>query len=184
MGLLVAITLPVLAVGLLLAIPVQLVFSLQFSPWPHGEMTVRWLFGLAQYQGRPKVRGSLLRPSKRQHRGLKWTLRYGNHMAALVWRLVKQLRRSVRLDDLQLYLRIGTGDPAETAWLVGYFLPLRFLLDSAQHVEIEADFEETTFQGSCQGRASVVPLRLLFAGLLVVCSPPFLRLMQALLTRR
>lgn len=184
MGLLVAVATPVLVGGLLLAIPVHLVFSLQFAPWPHGKVTVHWLFGLVQYQVHSQPGRFLRRPSRRQYRGLKLALRHRHNTAALIWRLMKQLRRSVKLDDLQLHLRVGTGDPAETAWLVGCFMPLRFSLAAAQRLQIEADFEEPIFQGSCQGRLCVVPLRLLLAGLIVLCSPAFLRLLQTLLTRR
>ena len=184
MGLLVAVATPALVAGLLLAIPVHLVFSLQFTPWPHGKVTVHWLFGLVQYQVHAQPERLLRRPSKRQYRGIKLALRHAHNTTALLWRVIKQLRRSVRLDDWQLSLRVGTGDPAETAWLVGWFMPLKFSLAAAQRLHIEADFEEATLQGSCQGRLCVVPLRLLLAGLVVVCSPAFLRLMQTLLTRR
>jgi hypothetical protein len=160
----------------LLALPVDLYFSLEKDEKLTYRAELRWLFGLlsvdlSRVQGSEKKR----RAPKRPGRGT--TSRVGallGNRALLrrVIQLIGELLRSFRIRELSLRGRIGTGDPADTGMLLGLLNPL---LLNARHATLEADFEEAVFKGACSGEIRFVPIRAVGSVLAFLVSPVLLR---------
>ncbi len=86
-----------------------------------------------------------------------------------MWRLVKsqvfRILRHVRPRKLRLRGVIGTGDPAQTGWILGIFYMLYPLYGSAGEFELAGDFENRTLQGRFYLAGHIVPAVPLSAGI-------------------
>jgi len=95
-------------------------------------------------------------------------------------RFVREVWRAFRKRDLQLHIRVGLGDPADTGQLWAMFGPLSGLLSTLEDasVELEPDFVDAVFELDSRGKVSVIPLRLIYLVLGLLLSPPFWRGMR------
>ena len=173
----------VAVIALLLAIPLDIEFDAQ---WPAAEANTvrgRWGFGVLRFRldnGRHGAAGSDAnrvpgdRPEPPAGQGgaarVFAALRQRPFRRRLL-RFARSLWRAVHKRDIDVRIRAGTGDPAETGCWWGVFGPLSAWLRSFPdcRVRLEPDFVEATAEVTGRGRVTIVPLQilLLVAGLLV-----------------
>jgi hypothetical protein len=190
---------------LLLAIPVNLVFTLKKDGIWRGRIVVYWLFGLTHKTIRPgreetrrrsRRRRSLRKPIVsigrqlvRRRRYLFSILRSEGFMRQVVY-LIRDLLRSLRPRRFRLQCVMGLEDPADTGRVMGMLAPLRvftkkmaFGQDSNVAIQVTPDFSGPRFTGHCCASVQFVPLKLigLFMGFLF--SPPVFRAAKVLIQR-
>jgi hypothetical protein len=181
-------------VVLLLAVPVEMRFRLQGVAAFSGQVTLRWLFGLATYRVRvPRARRppptgevpSAKSKARGERRGgrarVMALLRQAAFRRRLV-RLVGDLLRAARIDDLGLRLRLGLGDPADTGRLWAFVGPASAAVLGLRNVRIrlEPEFMDEVFEFDAEGRVWLVPLQFLALAIGFALSPPSIRAWRSL----
>jgi len=82
--------------------------------------------------------------------------------------------RALQKKDVNLRVRVGLGDPADTGQLWAIVGPMAGILANVQQasIEIEPEFFDATFQVNSSGNIRLIPLQMIYltAGLLL--SPP------------
>ncbi|MDH3635573.1 MAG: DUF2953 domain-containing protein [Gammaproteobacteria bacterium] len=176
----------------LLAVPVTLTYELNWQQKLRGEARLEWLFGLVRVRLAPprgnasapkiKISDDATRPRAKTAR------KKSNPLAALrqksfrqrTLRFGRDIWRAFRKRDLNLRIRVGLGDPAETGQLWALFGPLSGLLANIEDASIalEPEFIDAVFELDSSGKISVIPLQLLYLVLGLLCSPSFWRGMQ------
>jgi len=182
----------VLVLMLLLSVPVGVVYQIDWRQKFHGEASLQWLFGLVRLR-LPSPRAGKLAGGKKRAAGKtakqpKAARKKTDLLAALrlkafrqrMLRFVREVWRAFRKRDLQLHIRVGLGDPADTGQLWALFGPLSGLLSSLEDasIELEPDFVDAVFELDSRGKVSVIPLRLIYLVLGLLLSPPFWRGMR------
>ena len=176
----------------LLSVPVTLVYRLNWQQRLQGEASLRWLFGLVRIPLSPSRDGKPAARKKRVEKPKaskpKRARKKLNPLAALrqkafrrrMLRFVREVWRAFRKRDMQLRIRIGLGDPADTGRIWALFGPLSGLLANIEDasVELEADFVDAVFEVDSRGNVSVIPLQLIYLMLCLLLSPPFWRGMR------
>ena len=185
----------VTAVVALLAIPVTLTFRVMWPETTGNQLRLTWAFGLVNvHLPTPASRTPVetadadvraaKRAAKRKHG------RKPNLFAALrhrpfrrrVLRLAMDLWRAVDRQNLQLDLRIGTGDPAETGQLWAVLGPISGMLQNLEdgRIRVTPEFVEAVFDFDGSGRLRVIPLRVLAIAIALMFSPPIWRGVRAI----
>jgi len=173
-----------LALVLLLAVPVAVAVRLQGVEAFGGRITVRWLFGLVRFAVQiPGSAKANARHAPRARRGKRGT--GGSFLAVLrqaafrrrVYRLLKDLVAAAHVRRLNLRMRLGLGDPADTGRLWALMGPLNAGANNLRNarVQIEPEFMDPVFEFQLDGRLLVVPLQLVALALGFALSPATLR---------
>jgi len=176
-----------LLVVALLAIPVTLTYWLSWKQTFSGGLKVRWAFGLvrvgvtsADAQSRSVEQQAAQAKAGRSNRasGTK-----PNVLAAMrresfrrrMLRFVTDVWSAIRKQNVNVLIRLGLGDPAETGRLWAVIGPLAGFLTRGQDVRIAMvpDFVDSTFELDSDGTLRVVPLQLTGLALLLLLSPSF-----------
>lgn len=182
----------VLVLIALLAVPVTVDYRLDWQQKFQGEASLQWLFGLVRLRLVPSRKRKPAAGKKRAKAEAaakpKAPRRKPDLLAALrqkafrrrMLRFVRALWRAFRKRDLQLHIRVGLGDPADTGQLWALFGPLSGLLSNLEDaaIELEPDFVDAVFELDSRGKVSVIPLQLLYLVLGLLLSPPFWRGMR------
>ena len=176
---------------LLLAVPVDLSFSLQrHEGRQEGSGILRWLFGLVRIRlGTPEVpaRAQPERPKARQRQGRRGGARSMKAMLRVeglgrrLLRLARDLLRRIHIRDLSLQVRLGLDDPADTGRLWAVVGPLAAILPlpPAARIAIEPQFAAEAFEVDGSGDIRIIPVQLLFVLLVFLLSPGTLRALYA-----
>ena len=105
-------------------------------------------------------------PRKRKRRGSDtagrrrfWT--HGPRMLRNAPRLLSRLIARVKLETLDLTVRVGLADPADTGVLYGALAPMAQLLSGRTHVAVRPDFDTMGLSGRGMVSARLVPIALL-----------------------
>jgi hypothetical protein len=181
-----------IAVVALLAIPVTLTFRVAWPETGGNEFQLRWAFGLVNLRlPTPFSKTPADTAEAGARRAAK--LRRGpkpNPFAALrqrpfrqrVLRLVRDLWRAVDRQNLRLYLRIGTGDPAETGQLWAVLGPVSGMLQNLEEgrIRVTPEFVDAVFDFDGSGRVRLIPLRILAITAGLMLSPPIWRGLRAM----
>jgi len=184
-----------LVVGLfaLLATPLDITFAIQQRAVFSGRVTLRWLFGLLRIRLPPSGPKKGPRPRK-SRRGKRWAST--SHLAhrslailkseALRRRILRfglSVLRSFRRHDLDLRVRLGLDDPADTGILGGLARPAIALLRArpSAKVDLELNFLEPCFEADARGTVRVIPLQVAYVILTFVLSPTVLWAASSLL---
>ncbi|MGD8840887.1 MAG: DUF2953 domain-containing protein [Gammaproteobacteria bacterium] len=178
----------------LLSVPITLDYRFSWQRRLQGEASLQWLFGLVRIPLKPSPKGQPAAGKKRIEKPAgkrakpKKARKKLDPLAALrqkafrrrILRFVREVWQAFRKRDVQLRIRIGLGDPADTGRAWALFGPLSGLLSNIEEasVELEADFVEAVFELDSRGNVSVVPLRLIYILLCLLLSPPFWRGMR------
>jgi hypothetical protein len=182
---------------LLLAVPIDVVFRFANVEALAGQVTVRWLFGLARFRIKipdvSKPRQSTAKPKgkteeTREELGARG--RRANVLAALkqsafrrrLFRFAKSLVRAVHAHELYLRMRLGLGDPADTGRLWAMVGPLSALAQNLHHAEvcIEPEFVDPVFEFESHGRVLLIPIQFILIAVAFVLSPPSIRAWRTL----
>lgn len=174
-----------LLITALLAVPLTINFRLSRYESTEGEVALQWLFGLVkvdlsniQPDEQSDEKQKAKRPGRR--RSSKLNPSTALHQRPFRQRLIRFARdiwHAIRRDDFRLTLRLGLGDPADTAQLWAIIGPLSGMLFMAEDAEItiEPDFIETSFEFEGSGRIRLIPIQLLYLVMGLLLSPAIWR---------
>lgn len=180
----------VLALVLLLTVPLQVAFRVEGIEAFSARITLRWLFGLVSFRiclprgarcpARETRAAKARTAAKRGKRGGGFDLPAALRQAAFrkrLFRLVRDLLAAAHLHRLQLRMRLGLGDPADTGRLWALLVPLQLMVQQMRHadVQVEPDFIDAAFVFQAQGRLLLIPLQLLALLIGFALSPASIR---------
>lgn len=172
-------------VVILLAMPVTLTYQFSRKEALSADLRLEWAFGLVRADVSPDL--SKPRPKKPKADRKKAARKGGkkNVMAAIrqrsfrqrIFRFVSDLWRAVHKKNVELLVRLGLGDPADTGQLWAVLGPLSGMLAQLReiHIAIEPDFGDATLEVDSSGTIRVVPLQIVGIALGLLLSPPFWR---------
>ena len=164
---------------IILLIPVEAALSLDIHGRPQFRVKMAWFFGLVTREvtgGQPSPpEPERAEEIKRKRR--RWRWRPGEILSILrtsgllrqVFRLVRDIFRLPRLQDLLADLRVGLGDPAETGLLFAVIGPASALLYHRfpNQIRLQPDFtDEAVLDGYVFGKVRLRPIQM---------APPILR---------
>jgi len=178
---------------LLLVVPIELSFNINRTTQTQGQIDVRWFFSLIRFRidipGDSSSKKNIKKKSKRNAR-IKHEARKSEGNPARFFRLLKQsafrsrlfkfikdVLHATHLHDLNLRMRIGLGDPADTgrAWaLLGPLATMASNIRSAA-IRIEPEFMDSVFEVHSHGRLRLVPFEFIVLTIAFALSPPSLR---------
>ncbi len=190
---------------LLLAIPINLVFSLKKDDAWRGRVIVYWLFGHVhttihpgrkQRERRLKRRRALIKSMLsvgkqvvRRRRSLLSMLRSEGFIRQVIY-LVRDLLRSLKPRRFRVQCVMGLEDPADTGRVMGMLAPLRVFSrqmtlsrNSNVTIQVTPDFSGARFKGYCCASIQFVPLKLIGIFLGFLFSPPVFRAAKGLIHR-
>jgi hypothetical protein len=171
----------------LLAIPVTLRFQLSWRQGLRDDLRLRWAFGLISLRIRsarsrapsPEDEGreprvARAKPATRKKRNFFGAFRQASFRRRII-RFVGELWRAVHKENINLRVRLGLGDPAETGQLWAFVGPVAGLLASVRgaSIRIEPDFFDATFELDTSGSIRLIPLQMIYLVLALLLSPPF-----------
>jgi hypothetical protein len=182
----------------LLAVPISVFVRVERAAVLEASWRVRWLFGLVDVQSSrtgtaagPGTGDTKERPARRAGRRRRRAgSRFGpgTVVAVLgargfvqrVLRLLGDLRRQVRWDDVHLRAEFGLDDPADTGVMYGAMVPL---LLAANRVGLDVgcrpNFAGTCLAGSAGATFGTRPIALLRVLAAFLCSPAVGRAVRA-----
>jgi hypothetical protein len=173
---------------ILLAMPVTLTYQFSWKEAPSADLRLNWAFGLV----RADVSPDLAKPGhdkpeatrKKAARRGKSTGRK-NFMAAIrqapfrrrMLRFVTDLWRTIHKKNVQLLVRLGRGEPADTGQLWAVLGPLSGMLARLRdiRVTIEPDFLDATLEVDSSGTIRMIPLQIAIIVFGLLFSPPIWR---------
>ena len=175
----------VLFIVLILSIPIEMAFD---TRRPGAKARVGWAFGLLWKDvggGKKKPK----RPKKKKKRPGAKTFRDFLANRGSVNGLLKLARRiigGIRVKQLDVHLRMGLDDPADTGMLYAVIWPILIPLNhiGSGNVQMDIRFEEAVLDFTGQGHVRVVPAQTIWAVLLFGLSPAGLRLVRNMVVRR
>lgn len=190
MLILVALLVGVVAV---LAIPVDIAFTLQREEKLQGRVTIDWLFGLVRIPVRRE--DNKARPTPPPQKARRTRVRRDLHGGAMLRskgflaRLLRLLRRlwgCIHIRRLRLHLLLGLDDPADTGQLWGVIGPLALLIPVPARAElvIQPEFTGAVLQIDGEGAVRILPIEIIATLFAFALSPVTLRALYALGTGR
>lgn len=174
---------------ILLAVPVTLTYQFSWKETLSANLRLNWAFGLVRADVSPDL--AKTGPDEpeaareRAPRRRKSTGKKTNFMAAIrqpsfrrrLLRFVRDLWRAIHKKNVQLMIRIGLGDPADTGQLWAAVGPLSGVLARVRDVRITImpDFLDSTFEVDSSGTIRVIPLQFATLALGLLFSPSIWR---------
>lgn len=176
-------------VVIVLALPVTLTYQLSWKKTLSADVRLNWAFGLVRADVSPDSAKSRSEKSvaDRKKKGRRSTPRgrKGNVMAAIrersfrqrILRFVSDLWHAVHKKNVELLVRLGLGDPADTGRLWAALGPLSGTLARMRdaRIVVEPDFLDATFEVDSSGTIRVIPLQFVILALGLLVSPPVWR---------
>lgn len=173
----------------LLAMPVTLTYQLFWEQTLSANVRLNWAFGLVRTDVSPDLAKSKSdKPEaarKKAARRGKSKARKPDVLAAIrqpsfrrrILRFMSDMWRAIHKKNVQLRVRLGLGDPAETGQLWAVLGPLSGLFASRRDIRIviEPDFVDTTLEVNSSGTLRLIPLQFVFLMLGLLFSPTFWR---------
>jgi len=173
---------------ILLAMPVTLTYQFSWKETPSVDLRLNWAFGLV----RADVSPDLAKPGHDEPEATrKKAARRGkstgkkNFMAAIrqapfrrrMFRFVSDLWHTIHKKNVQLLVRLGLGDPADTGRLWAVLGPLSGMLARLRdiRVTIEPDFLDSTLEVDSSGTIRMIPLQVAIIVFGLLFSPPIWR---------
>lgn len=175
---------------LLLAVPVTLTYQLSWRQTISADLRLIWAFGLVradispdQDKSKPDKPGDA-HPKSGRRDGAPGK-RKANFLAAIrqpsfrrrIFRFVADVWRAIHKNNVQLLVRIGLGDPADTGQLWAALGPLSGMLARVRDIRISVvpDFLDSTFEVDSNGTIRVIPLQFALLALGLLFSPSIWR---------
>jgi len=174
------------------AIPLTLSFQISWHQALQGQLRLLWLFGLVRFpiqlpphsstssdSNIPSPKNRPPQPTGRKEpRAL--SLLHDKPLRRRIMRFIRDFWRAIGKKELNLRLRLGLGDPADTGQLWAFVGPIAGVLASTRSasVEIEPDFFATTLELDGSGEVQVIPLQMLYLALGLLLSTPMRRALK------
>jgi hypothetical protein len=169
----------------LLAVPLDLMFAVhRRESLFRGSIAAGWLYGLVRIPIRAK-RGAR-RPRKRKAKKHKPKREVGRRVIATLrsapfrWRLLRfagDAFHSVHVHNLDLGIRFGFDDPADTGRFWGMLYPGTRLLERWPRTkfDFELNFERACLEFDAEGAVRVIPIQVIWATVIFLLSPSTLK---------
>jgi hypothetical protein len=179
----------------LLAIPVDVKFSVRLHDGFVGRAMVAWMFGLVRLPMPSKTgKPSPLEPSPKTRKGKPWykgsrsmvTMLRSEGFWPRLLRFASDILNVVQVRILRLRVRLGLEDPADTGQLWAFVGPLTAILAEARGTDIgiEPDFERAFLSMDGSAELRVIPIRALVVVIPFIGSPATLRAAWAVIASR
>lgn len=156
-----------LVIVLVLSVPVDLTFDFRTDGERKGMLRVGWLFGLVGKNLLPRKKELAKKPKKpkkpkkRDLKTLLSVIRTKGVLAGSI-RLVRRMLTGFRVRQLDVDLRVGLDDPADTGIMYAVLWPLMLRpgLFGPVTFRIEPVFEEPVFEAALRGEVTIVPAQM------------------------
>jgi len=179
----------------LLAIPVDVKFSVRWHEGFRGRVMIAWMFGLvrlpmpsktgkpSRQEPSPKTRKG--KPLYNRSRSIVTMLRSEGFWPRLL-RFASDILNVMQVRILRLRVRLGLEDPADTGQIWAFVGPLTAMLAGARgtDIEIEPDFERAFLSVDGNAELRVIPIRVLVVVIPFIGSPATLRAAWAVIASR
>lgn len=168
---------------LLLAIPVDLKFSVEKEKNFRSQARVEWMFGLIgkdlerrKKEPKPKKKKKRKFKARRHIKPLLAMVKTRGFIRRVI-KFIRDIHRVIEIRELRLDFRFGLDDPADTAMIYGAIAPTALLANRYSPIKIRVypDFEDLALEGSFKGNMRLVPIRLFKPITLFVLSPVTIR---------
>jgi hypothetical protein len=173
----------------LLALPVTLTYQLSFKEKLSADVRLNWAFGLVNADVSPDPANPESDEAESARKKAGWRSKAKGDktkfVAAIrepafrrrILRFAADVWRAIHKKNIELLVRVGLGDPADTGQLWGVVGPLSGALARAGdiRVTIEPDFLDATFEVDGSGTMRMIPLQVVIIVLGLLVSPPFWR---------
>jgi hypothetical protein len=174
---------------ILLAVPVTVTYQFSWQEAPRADVRLNWAFGLVRADVSPnqsKAKRDNAEAAgkeaagRRKSTGRRAAIVAGIRQPAFrrrILRFVSDLWHAIRKKNVELLLRLGLGDPADTGQLWAALGPLSGIFANRRdiRVSIEPDFLDATLEVEGSGAIRVVPLQIVIIVLGLLVSPPIWR---------
>lgn len=169
--------------AILLAIPVDLVFSLDKDVGFKSRARVGWLFGLVgrdiRYEKRKPDKGK-----RRKAKNIKPLLALIKTRGFLqkLFKFIRDILSRCKVHELKLNLQFGLDDPAETGLLFAAITPVLVYVDvfSSFNIQINPDFRQESLRGYSKVDIRACPIQLVLPLMLFAFSPTTIRAIKAM----
>ena len=170
----------------LLAIPVTLTFKASWQQAFQGYVKLQWAFGLVRVR-LPSLQSKAPSPEGEElaqkvssfgrSPRKKWNSFSAIRQKAFrrrIIRFISDFWHAVHKRNVNLRIRIGLGDPADTGQLWAFVGPASGILANIKEatIEIEPEFFDSTFELDSSGTIRIIPLRLIYLTVGLLLSPP------------
>lgn len=180
-----------LVIVLVLSVPVDLTFNFKTGGDGKGMLRVEWLFGLVGKNLLPRKKELAKKPKKlkkakkRDLKTLLSVIRTKGVLAGSI-RLVRRMLTGFRVRQLDVDLRVGLDDPADTGIMYAVLWPLMLRpgLFGLVTFRIEPVFEEPVFEAALRGEVTIVPAQMVANLLRSVFSLVGLRVIKLMVVSR
>lgn len=174
---------------ILLAMPVTLTYRLSWTQTLSADVRLDWAFGLVRADlspdqtkpetdkpGSARKKAGKSRRSKGRKPNVLAAIRYPAFRRR-IHRFVSDVWHAIHKKNVELLVRIGLGDPADTGQLWALLGPLSATLSRARDIRfaVEPDFLDATLDVDSSGTVRIVPLELVFITSGLLFSPPIWR---------
>ena len=179
----------------LLAIPVDVKFSVRWHERFRARVMIAWMFGLVRLPMPSKTgKPSPQEPSQKARKG-KPLYKGSRNMLTMLrsegfWprllRFASDILNVMQVRIFRLRVRLGLEDPADTGQIWAFVGPLTAMLAGARgtDIEIEPDFERAFLSVDGNAELRVVPIRVFAVVIPFIGSPATLRAAWAVIASR
>jgi hypothetical protein len=179
----------------LLAIPVDVKFSVRWHEEFQARGIIAWMFGLVRLPipsktpklspPEPSAKTRKSKPLRKRSRDMVTMLRSEGFWPRLV-RFASDLLNVIQVRMFRLRGRLGLEDPADTGRIWAFVGPLVATLAGARgtDIAIEPDFERAFLSVDGNAELRVIPIRALVVVILFIGSPATLRAAWAVIASR
>ena len=174
-----------LGIVMLLAVPVEIVFNIENGEASRNDVALVWLSGIikipltARSSKKRQEKAAKKRKKKTRRRGQNraWGLMRKASLRRRLLGYIRSLFRSIKIKTLDVQLRLGLDDPADTGQLWGVLGPLASFLSGIRKakIRVEPEFAAEVFSLQSHGRISVIPLRVLWISSCFFLTPQVIR---------
>lgn len=171
-----------LVVIALLAIPVSLTFQVSWPKVVQNDVYLRWAFGLVRVRIPPPQAAKDTSNDKNSKHEKRSSEEKSNAFLLIrqqafrrrIIRYVGDLWYAVHKENVELHIRAGLDNPADTGQLWAILGPVSGVLANIKgaSISIAPEFSDETFEIHSRGHIRVVPLQLLFLTIALLFSPP------------
>lgn len=176
-------------VVIVLAVPVTLTYRLAWRQTLSADLRLSWVFGLLRADispdlgkpepGQPEAarnKNGWRRKSKGKRANFKAAIRQPAFRRRML-RFASDVWRAIHKKNVELMVRMGLGDPADTGQLWALLGPLAGMLKRSGDIRvvIEPDFLDATFDVDSSGTLRIIPLQMVIIALGLFVSPPVWR---------
>lgn len=174
---------------ILLLVPVDLIFNIGKRDNIESRVRIDWLFGLIGKDISGRRKQAKVKKEKKKKRSVKPLLAVVRTRGFLKHfiRFIKDIIRRIKIRNLNVHLKLGLADPADTGFLFAAVTPLLTFAGVQKptiDINIQPDFEQENLQGYAEGGVRLYPIQFIKPLLLFIFSLTTLKAIKAIITAR